>query len=138
MPSNIISSASRSSLRIFIYHSSHNILIPCSFHSIIFAFFTFHSSISPWCSSRFPQNSFSPISFSILFYSLFHPPFHPISTPSPSSPHISDYHSYSHSFFSYYLHSIHLISSLLINCVSTMSSIPCLFGYSLSHYHLLC
>ena len=41
MPSLIISSASRSSLRIFIYHSSHNILIPSSFHSIILAFFTF-------------------------------------------------------------------------------------------------
>ena len=41
MPSLIISSASRSSLRIFIYHSSHIILIPSSFHSIILAFFTF-------------------------------------------------------------------------------------------------
>ena len=41
MPSLIISSASRSSPRIFIYHSSHIILIPFSFHSIILAFFTF-------------------------------------------------------------------------------------------------
>ena len=41
MPSLIISSASRSSPRIFIYHSSHIILIPYSFHSIILAFFTF-------------------------------------------------------------------------------------------------
>ena len=41
MPSLIISSASRSSPRIFIYHSSHIILIPSSFHSIILAFFTF-------------------------------------------------------------------------------------------------
>ena len=41
MPSLIISYASRSSPRIFIYHSSHIILIPFSFHSIIFAFFTF-------------------------------------------------------------------------------------------------
>ena len=41
MPSLIISSASRSSPRIFIYHSSHIFLIPSSFHSIIFAFFTF-------------------------------------------------------------------------------------------------
>ena len=41
MPSNIISSASRSSPRIFIYHSSHIILIPSTFHSIIFAFFNF-------------------------------------------------------------------------------------------------
>ena len=41
MSSLIISSASRSSPRIFIYHSSHIILIPSSFHSIILAFFTF-------------------------------------------------------------------------------------------------
>ena len=41
MPSLIISSASHSSPRIFIYHSSHIILIPSSFHSIILAFFTF-------------------------------------------------------------------------------------------------
>ena len=53
-------------------------------------FSLFHSSISPWCSSRFPQNSFSTISFIIAFYSLFHPPFLPISTPSPSSPVIPD------------------------------------------------
>ena len=96
MSSLIISSASRSSHRIFIYHSSHIILIPSSFHSIILAFFTFHSSISPWCSSRFPQNSFSAISFIIPFYSLFHPPLSPISRPSPSSPLISAFHSHSH------------------------------------------
>ena len=41
MPSLIISSASRSSPRIFIYHSSHIILIPSSTHSVILAFFTF-------------------------------------------------------------------------------------------------
>ena len=41
MSSLIISSASHSSPRIFIYHSSHIILIPSSFHSIILAFFTF-------------------------------------------------------------------------------------------------
>ena len=41
MPSLIISSASHSSPRIFIYHSSHIILIPFSFHSVILAFFTF-------------------------------------------------------------------------------------------------
>ena len=41
MPSLIISSASHSSPRIFISHSSHIILIPSSFHSIILAFFTF-------------------------------------------------------------------------------------------------
>ena len=59
-------------------------------------FSLFHSSISPWCSSRFPQNSFSTISFIIHSYSLFHPPFHPISPPSPSSPHIADFHPHSH------------------------------------------
>ena len=52
--------------------------------------------ICEWCSSRFPQNSFSLISFIIAFYSLFHPPFHPISTPSPSSPLIPAIHSYYH------------------------------------------
>ena len=41
MPYLIISSASRSSPRIFIYHSSHIILIPFSFYSVILAFFTF-------------------------------------------------------------------------------------------------
>ena len=41
MSSIIISSASRSSPGIFIYHSSHIIYIPSTFHSIIFAFFTF-------------------------------------------------------------------------------------------------
>ena len=55
-----------------------------------------HSSISPWCSSRFPQNSFSTISFIIPLYSLFHSPFLPISTPSPSSPLIPTFHSHSH------------------------------------------
>ena len=41
MPSLIISSASHSSPRIFNYHSSHIFLFRSSFHSIIFAFFTF-------------------------------------------------------------------------------------------------
>ena len=41
MPSRIISFASRSSPRIFIYHSSHIILIPFSVYSIVLAFFTF-------------------------------------------------------------------------------------------------
>ena len=41
MPSLIISSASRSSPRIYIYHSFHIILIPFSFYSIILVFFTF-------------------------------------------------------------------------------------------------
>ena len=52
--------------------------------------------ICEWCSSRFPQNSFSLISFIIPFYSLFHPPLTPISPPSPSSPLIPDFHSYYH------------------------------------------
>ena len=59
-------------------------------------FSLFHSSISPWCSSRFPQNSFSLISFIIPNYSLFHPPFLSISPPSPSSPLIPVIHFYSH------------------------------------------
>ena len=157
--------------------------------------------ICEWCSSRFPQNSFSPISFIIHSSSLFHPPFHPIPPPSPSStlfpcfhchlhlcsisihfhpfpshsfsqplqsisllsisiPILSFHsiasfsftsyfsfdsslslvqlyhppslsiihsvftHSYSHSFISYYLHPIHLISSNLINRVSTMRPLP--------------
>ena len=41
MYSLIISSASHSSPRIFNYHSSHIFLFRSSFHSIIFAFFTF-------------------------------------------------------------------------------------------------
>ena len=71
--------------------SYHFPSIPSSSHLSLF-----HSSISPWCSSRFPQNSFSPISFIIPFYSLFHTPFHPISRPSPSSPIIPAVHSYYH------------------------------------------
>ena len=106
------------------YSSIHSIHIPCllssshlhhahhlayssiihptssSFHPPSIPLFShyslFHSSISPWCSSRFPQNSFLTISFSILFYSLFHPPFHPISPPSPSLSHIPAFHSHSH------------------------------------------
>ena len=53
--------------------------------------------ICEWSSSRFPQNSFSPISFIIPSYLLFHPPFHPLSRPSPSSPLIPAIHFYSHS-----------------------------------------
>ena len=53
--------------------------------------------ICEWCSSRFPQNSFSLISFIIPSYSLFHPPLTPISRPSPSSPLIPAIHFYSHS-----------------------------------------
>ena len=53
--------------------------------------------ICEWCSSQFPQNSFSTISFIIPSSSLFHTPFLPISTPSPSSPLIPAFHSHSHS-----------------------------------------
>ena len=53
MPSLIISSASHSSPHIFIYQSSHIILIPSSFHSIIVAFFTF------------PLNHFTMVLFAI-------------------------------------------------------------------------
>ena len=60
-------------------------------------FSLFHSSISPWCSSTFPQNSFSHISFIIPSYSLFHTPFHPIAPPSPSSPLIPAFHFHTHS-----------------------------------------
>ena len=167
--------------------SFHSPSIPSLSH-----FSLFHSSISPWCSSRFPQNSFSLISFIIPSYSLFHPPFHPISTPSPSSPHISVFQSYSHlcsvfiHFHPFPSHSIpfHHFHSFAISLLtphifigtlpfiihrslsfhpflfsflslpsyiyhsyrffashlrfSTLRSIPCLFLYSLSHYHLLC
>ena len=41
MPSLVISSASPSSPHLFIYHSSHIILILSTFYSIILAFFTF-------------------------------------------------------------------------------------------------
>ena len=76
--------------------------------------------ICEWSSSRFPQNSFSPISFIIAFYSLFHPPFHPISPPSPSSPLIPDFHSYYHPC-SLCIHS-HL--SLLLNHFNHTHSYP--------------
>ena len=88
-------------------HHTHHLAYPSiihptssSFHPPSIPSFShfslFHSSISLWCSSRLPQNSFSPISFIIPSYSLFHPPLTPISRPSPSSPHISACHSHSH------------------------------------------
>ena len=52
--------------------------------------------ICEWCSSQFPQNSFSTISFIIPSSSLFHPPFPSLSPPLPSSPLISAIHSYYH------------------------------------------
>ena len=80
-----------SSIIQFTSSSFHPPSIPSFSH-----FSLFHSSISPWCSSRFPQNSFLPILFIIPSYSLFHTPFHPISTPSPSSPLVFTFHSHSH------------------------------------------
>ena len=83
--------------------------------------------ICEWCSSPFPQNSFSPISFTIPFYSLFHPPFLPISTPSPSSPLIPAFHYHSH-LCSLCIHS-HL--SLLLNHFNHTHSYP--FPFQSSH-----
>ena len=76
--------------------------------------------ICEWCSSPFPQNSFSPISFIIPSYSLFHPPLTPISRPSPSSPIIPAVHSYYHPC-SLCIHS-HL--SLLLNHFNHTHSYP--------------
>ena len=91
--------------------------------------------ICEWCSSRFPQNSFSPISFIILSYLLFHPPFHPLSRPSPSSPLIPDFHSYYHPC-SLCIHS-HL--SLLLNHFHQSHSYPFPLQFShsipLHHFH---
>ena len=83
--------------------------------------------ICEWCSSRFPQNSFSHISFIIPSYSLFHPRFLPISPPSPSSPHIPDFHSYYHPC-SLCIHS-HL--SLLLSHFHHTHSYP--FSFQSSH-----
>ena len=82
--------------------------------------------ICEWCSSRFPQNSFSLISFIIPSYSLFHTPFHPISPPSPSSPLIPDFHSYYHPC-SLCIHS-HL--SLLLSHFNQSHSYPFPLQYS--------
>ena len=78
MSSLIISSASRSSPRIFIYHSSHIILIPSSFHSIILAFFTFpliHFTMVLFAISSkliFTHLSYALIHHSYLLSFLFH------------------------------------------------------------------
>ena len=110
MSSLIISSASPHHLTYSsIIHPTSSSYHPHSIPS--FSHFSlFHSFISPLCSSRFPQNSFSLISFSILFYSLFHPPFHPISLPSPSSPLFPGFQFHSHlcfySFISIHSHPI--------------------------------
>ena len=83
--------------------------------------------ICEWSSSRFPQNSFSPISFIIPFYSLFHPPLTPISPLSSSSPLIPAVHSYYHPC-SLCIHS-HL--SLLLNHFNHTHSYP--FPFQSSH-----
>ena len=98
-------------------------------------FSLFHSSISPWCSSPFPQNSFSTISFSRPFYSLFHPPYRPISPPSPSSPLISVFRSYSH-LCSLFIHFHPFLSHSFCQSLQSHSllsiSIPILSFHSIS------
>ena len=116
--------------------SFHSPSIPSFSH-----FSLFHSSISPWCSSRFPQNSFSLISFIILSYSLFHTPFHTSSTPSPSSPHIPDFHSHSHPyslFIHYYSFPSHSSSYPLLSHSLLSISIPVLSFHSISSFLFIC
>ena len=86
--------------------------------------------ICEWSSSRFPQNSFSTISFIIPSYLLFHPPFLPISTPSPSSPLIPAFHSHLH-LCSLSIHSIHSHSMLLLIHFHHTHSFP--FPFQSSH-----
>ena len=108
MPSLIISSASRSSPRIFIYHSSHIILIPSSFHSIILAFFTF------------PLIHFTMVLFAISSKLIFnHFIYHTLLLIIPSS-----FHSY---FTSITLITTRLYFSFLFACmffIHSFSSIP--------------
>ena len=215
MPSLIISSASRSSPHISLYHSSHIILIPSSFYSVILAFFTFplihftmvyfaissklifthfiyhpllfiilssfpfyftsitlittHSCFSFPFASLFSIHSFPSIPIPVFLsttsitLTLFHIhsypliPFHFIIlihfqflfwlfilTHSVVSSHfIIPLSLLSHPFLfsflylpSFTLHSCRFFASLLH--FSTMRSIPCLFGHSLSYYHLVC
>ena len=215
MPSLIISSASRSSPRIFIYHSSHIILIPSSFHSIILAFFTFplihftmvlfaissklifnhfiyhnllfiilssfpsyitsitlittHPCFSFSFSSMFCIHSFPSIRipFFLLTTSIILTPIHFHSNPLIPFPSIIFMHSLSlywlfiltcsvvlccfiyrrslsyHLFLFSFLYSPSSSSNSSLFFASnlrfsTMRSIPCLFGYSLSHCHWLC
>ena len=96
--------------------------------------------ICEWSSSPFPQNSFSPISFIIPFYSLIHPPLTPISTPSPSSPLIPAFHYHSH-LCSTYIH-IHLFpshsSSQPLKSHSLLSiSIPILSFHSIASFSFI-
>ena len=97
--------------------------------------------ICEWCSSPFPQNSFSLISFIIPFYSLFHPPFLPISTPSPSSPLISAFHFNSHScslFIHFHPFPYHSSSYPLPSHSLLSISIPILSFHSISSFPFIC
>ena len=97
--------------------------------------------ICEWCSSRFPQNSFSTISFIIPSYSLIHPPFTPISTPSPSSPLISAFHSHSHlCSLSIHFHPFpsHSSSQPLQSHSLISISIPILSFHSISSFLFIC
>ncbi|KAK8812767.1 hypothetical protein WA538_002501, partial [Blastocystis sp. DL] len=104
MPSLIISSASRSSPRIFIYHSSHIILIPSSFHSIILAFFTFpliHFTMVLFAiSSKLIFNHFIYHALLFIIPSSFHSYFNSITliTVLSSLPCLFAYRFYYHSF----------------------------------------
>ena len=126
MPFLIISSASRSSPHISIYHSSHIILIPFSFHSIILAFFTF------------PLIHFTMVLFAISSKLIFtHFMYHTLLFIIPSS-----FPSYfnsitlitTHLFFSFpfaSLFSIHLFSSIPIPVFLSVTSIT----LTLIHFH---
>ena len=141
MPSLIISSASRSSPRVFIYHSSHIFLFPFSFHYIIFAFFTFPLIHFTMVLFAISSKLISLITFIILSYSLFHPPFHTSSTPSPSSPHIPDFHSHSHPyslFIHYYSFPSHSSSYPLLSHSLLSISIPVLSFHSISSFLFIC
>ena len=141
MPSLIIASASRSSPRISIYHSSHIIFIPSSFHSIILAFFTF------------PLIHFTMVLFAISSKLIFsHFIYHTllfIIPPSFPSYFTSITLITTHLFFSFsfaYMFSIHSFPSIPISFLyspssfhsyrffashlrfSTLRSIPCLYG----------
>ena len=97
--------------------------------------------ICEWCSSRFPQNSFSLISFIIPSYSLFHPPFLPISPPSPSSPLIPAFHSHSHLcslFIHFHSFPYHSSSQPLPSHSLLSISIPILSFHSISSFPFIC
>jgi len=97
--------------------------------------------ICEWSSSPFPQNSFSPISFIIPFYSLFHPPFPSISRPSPSSPLISAFHSHSHPcslFIHFHPFPSHSSSHPLLSHSLLTISIPILSFHSISSFPFIC